>query len=42
MVIALVQLINLLAETELAQLNTHKDKSPPQAVHTGLGVWDVG
>lgn len=41
MVFALVQLINLLAETELAQLNTHKDKQPIRAVHMGVDEWDA-
>ena len=41
MVFALVQLINLLAETGLAQLNTHKDKQATRAVPAGGDEWDV-
>lgn len=41
MVFALVQLINLLAETGLAQLNTHRDKEPTRAVHTRADEWGV-
>lgn len=41
MVFAPVQLINLLAGTELAQLNTHRDKQPTRAMHTGVDEWDV-
>lgn len=41
MVFALVQLVNLLAETGLAQLNTHKDEQPTRAVPMGGDEWDM-
>lgn len=41
MVFAPVQFINLLAETGLAQLNTHEDKQPTRALSVGGDVWDM-
>ena len=41
MVFAPVQFINLLAETGLAQLNTHEDKQPTRDIPMGGDEWDV-
>lgn len=39
MVFALAQTINFLADTGLAQLNTHEDKQPAGAMHRGADEW---
>lgn len=39
-VFALVQIINFLAESGLAQLNTYEDEQPTRAMHRGVDEWD--
>lgn len=39
MVFALAQTINFLADTGLAQLNTHEDNQPAGAMHRGVDEW---